>query len=403
MDGQDVNKAVSRFVLVAMGLFFLVAASLKAIAPTEARTAIGLAAIEFAGPGIFTRVHFNLLISGVVAIEAALGAMLLLNVKRMIAALSSVLMLLLFTVFLWGLLRLPEVPSCGCGGAWSSGVEDGRSQALFGIFRNIGLAVLTGWAACHSRNHSQQDAAVVEDQRTSSRGPAGFTLIELMVTIAVIAVLIAITIPSLASARKSAKQSRHLSNTRQLLVAIAVYASESNERFPALLSSSGENTDALGRPLPLTAIHPHSYLVRNTLKWTNVMYDLGYELPEEGFFGPPDELNPVRRTHYLLTGAAFAEPEIFVDDPVLTPSLFRVQTVTRVRYPSAKGYLLATHSDVWPEDREDLDPVFVGLGDGSASKKTPLAEALSDPNGDAIGITFPVLWTRHGLDGRDFD
>jgi type II secretory pathway pseudopilin PulG len=228
-------------------------------------------------------------------------------------------------------------------------------------------------------------------------------LVELLITIVVVAILVGLAIPGLGSARKRAKETRHLSNTRQLLIALSNYSSDYKDRFPAVLHGAGENTDAFGQPLPQTTIAPQSYLVRNTLQWTDPLYRAGHDLPAEGLFGPPDDLNPVRRTHYLLTGAAFAEPALFVDDPQVIPALLRVQLVTRTRHPAGKGYLLVTHSDAWSPDREDLDPVLAGMGDGSASKRSPRAEALADPDGNAVGMpSWPVLWTRQGLEGHDF-
>jgi prepilin-type N-terminal cleavage/methylation domain-containing protein/prepilin-type processing-associated H-X9-DG protein len=75
--------------------------------------------------------------------------------------------------------------------------------------------------------------------RFSRVGRRGFTLVELMVVIAVIGVLIAILLPALSSATKSARQVKALSNMRQLAAGWHLYSAENQEiilpgRFPAL-------------------------------------------------------------------------------------------------------------------------------------------------------------------------
>jgi len=66
----------------------------------------------------------------------------------------------------------------------------------------------------------------------------GFTLVELLVVVAVIAVLAAILLPVFAQAREKARQASCLSNERQLGAALQLYAQDHDERWPSHDSSN---------------------------------------------------------------------------------------------------------------------------------------------------------------------
>ena len=72
------------------------------------------------------------------------------------------------------------------------------------------------------------------DTRPQSRRPGvrGFTLVELLVVIGIIAVLIGLLMPALSKAREQARRTLCLSNVRQLGIAAIMYANENKGRFP---------------------------------------------------------------------------------------------------------------------------------------------------------------------------
>ena len=76
----------------------------------------------------------------------------------------------------------------------------------------------------------------------SSRPPAGFTIIELLVVISIIALLIGLLLPALGRARDSAKAVKCLSNMRSLGQAITLYHADERLTFP----QPAQETTALG-------------------------------------------------------------------------------------------------------------------------------------------------------------
>lgn len=87
----------------------------------------------------------------------------------------------------------------------------------------------TGTTAMHNRSRRQRDA--LRSHRL------GFTLIEILVTVAIMAVLISILLPSLTSARKSARSAICLSQLRQMTIAGQTYTNSHQGYYPPYMDT----------------------------------------------------------------------------------------------------------------------------------------------------------------------
>jgi prepilin-type N-terminal cleavage/methylation domain-containing protein len=113
----------------------------------------------------------------------------------------------------------------------------------------------------------------------------GFTLLELLVVIAVITILAGLLLPVLAAARERARQSACLSNLRQIAQAHLLYLQDWDEQFPYWYMS------APPRPTPFG---PHAYwteFVQPYLRSTAIFRD-----PSARWNGPEE----VRLADYAL-------------------------------------------------------------------------------------------------------
>ena len=83
---------------------------------------------------------------------------------------------------------------------------------------------------------------IADWQRRRSPAPGGFTLIDLLVVIASIAILAAILLPVLATSKEQAQRTKCLSNLRQLAIGVSGYAQDSQDYFIPAKPSDNDTT-----------------------------------------------------------------------------------------------------------------------------------------------------------------
>jgi prepilin-type N-terminal cleavage/methylation domain-containing protein len=87
--------------------------------------------------------------------------------------------------------------------------------------------------------------------KRSSAKNKGFTLIELLVVISIIALLIAILLPSLAKAKELANRAVCSANVRGIIQSMVIYAQSNESQFPSVMppaSTSYDNSAGTGTP-----------------------------------------------------------------------------------------------------------------------------------------------------------
>ena len=129
-----------------------------------------------------------------------------------------------------------------------------------------------------------------------SRPKKGFTLVELLVVIGIIALLISILLPALSKARRAAEEIKCMSNLRQMCTAMVIYSEGHKGAFPY---KGGDGTTTF----PLTAIEDNN----------KVRHYSGWDDPSLWFNAITDGLNQlpyyVQQDNFKLHGIPLAGPK----------------------------------------------------------------------------------------------
>lgn len=172
-----------------------------------------------------------------------------------------------------------------------------------------------------------------------TRRAGGFTLIETLLVVALVALLVALSVPALARVRVSAFQVASLANLRSNAAAFAEYANDWDDALPQFAYPDAT----------YTVLHTHGMTFEikyffQSFTWPFVMADsyLNGSLASEcllypGMAGRDDALAP---TYYYYSPTLITTPAFWDQETRTGPDQWRCVRLGRVRFPAAKALLV---------------------------------------------------------------
>lgn len=314
-------------------------------------------------------------------------------------------------------------PQCRCYGVLVA-VQNTRIESSWLIGRNAVLMTLLGFGVFGATRGASSDPArppaAFPGRGRSVNSPTGFTLIELVCVLGVLAALMLILAPSLASARQAANALRALSDLRSHVAVLTSYTADYDDQHPFIATPGATLSVARGGGVSIAA----GYFWISSLAWNIALADQYYEgHPRQESFYPPGWISAFHElvgapVHPLFAGYHYscnfaAAPAYWNRQTRMSgASQLRSTRGSEVRYPSKKIMLSSFFpwltSALRSIDNAEQAPTCVGLTDGSARICRGRDTLPQYFNGDGhsidVGHTGPFqpgLHTVDGLYGRD--
>ncbi len=249
---------------------------------------------------------------------------------------------------------------------------------------------------------------MMQPDRTSR----GLSIVELIVVLAIVATLVAITVPTLRSARQQGRDVAVLSAMRSLGMAIQQYGFENNLAYPYLGSPGDPASPHTVLGVDISNAQG-SYFQRLGAFWGSVVGPYMTGRPSLDAFPP---FTPWRRdgivyenvvtSRFWMSHTAFALPDYW-DPMVVSPSVSLLDgtRTTHVKHPARKGLLLDIASPALLSEPTTDGPasnvIHVLMADGAAviQQFEPQAPFVRRPYSAS---PLPIMSTQHGLRGVDF-
>lgn len=246
---------------------------------------------------------------------------------------------------------------------------------------------------------------------SSSRRCIGFTVTELLVAIAIIAVLLAITLPALLGTRENARELIAFSHQRESGALLRQHGFDYEDTFPFFGIAGTLSARLCLDPLdPFAQIAPPgstppciglSYWDQPKY-WAKHLRFLGYDTE---FMALPPEIEHddpvVLGTVDFVTYGAYAPPHYWHPDSDQSFQHHNVQRWASVEYPSDKVILQRPNYVRDPEGDDVAGPVISWFADGHVEPLRKIDMRTAVPLQTVLTGGWPGLTTLGGLSGRD--
>ena len=246
-----------------------------------------------------------------------------------------------------------------------------------------------------------------------------FTLLELLAVIAIVALLIAILFPVLASVKQTSSELVCVTRIRNASFAITQYSDENRGFVPFAgytsrpITNPAQESITVGGP---TGFAYGQWVNILPEYWTGDLWPESMMCPDQppydpGFTGVWPDVDLLtdgyrRQPMYNISAAFHLSPKSLIPDIQIEDMIVQPQRIHNVSYPSSKtllyeffGYCLEPSPEVFYWQSNAQTHLFatsvVGV-DGSAFRYA-VRNAIEPANG--IGLSF----TMNGIQGRDID